>query len=671
MSAARAAARNKPVIVVKAGRGPADTAPTTSDSAALVSADMVFEAAIARAGMLRVNTLQELFLAAQTLSRFRTNNSDSITILTNGGGLGVMAADAAAHAGVALCAGSDATRLALDALLPPKQSRRNPVDIGGDAPVLRYEQVFSALAGDPANGAVLFIHAPTALVSSADIARALVPLAQHESFVPARLLACWAGDPSVQQARQIFQDAGIANFDTPEEAVRAFSMLASYRRNQTELTQAPPALLAGLRPNTAAIKAVVQTALDNGRTRLTELEVKAVLTACHIPVVQTLQTGATAQAAASAALAMGFPVVLKILSDAISHRSDVGGVALNLQDAQEVHTAAQTMLERVQRQQPQACIQGFAVQAMVRRPHAQELIVGSAIDAVFGPVILLGQGGTAAEILSDRALALPPLNLPLAQALVSRTRVSRLLAGWRDSPAADQAALHQVLIAVSQLLAEIPEIAELDINPLIVNFEGAIALDASIRLRADGPAGAKNFAIQPYPEQLEETVQWQGRELWLRPIRPEDEDLHMAFLQQLDPQDIRMRVFYSKRTMVRSELARLVQIDYAREMAFVALARKSDGQLQTLGVVRAVADPDNVDAEFGVIVRSDIKGGGLGLLLMQKMIAYSRAHGTQRLVATVLDCNDRMLKLARALGFEEVAGNKSGEGTREIFLRLT
>jgi acetyltransferase len=249
--------------------------------------------------------------------------------------------------------------------------------------------------------------------------------------------------------------------------------------------------------------------------------------------------------------------------------------------------------------------------------------------------------------------------------------VSHLLAGWRDSPAADQTALHQVLIAVSQLLAEIPEIAELDINPLIVNFEGAIALDASIRLRADGPAGAKNFAIQPYPEQLEETVQWQGSELCLRPIRPEDEDLHMAFLQQLDPQDIRMRVFYSKRTMVRSELARLVQIDYAREMAFVALARTPDGQLQTLGVVRAVADPDNVDAEFGVIVRSDIKGGGLGLLLMQKMIAYSRAHGTQRLVATVLDCNERMLKLARTLGFEEVAGNKSGDGTREIFLRLT
>jgi acetyltransferase len=670
MSAARAAARNKPVIVVKASRLPADTAPTSSDIAALVSPDMVFEAAIARAGMLRVNTLQELFLAAQTLSRLRTNSSDSITILTNGGGLGVMAADAAAHAGVALSTGSDASRLVLDALLPPKQLRRNPVDLGGDAAVLRYQQVFAALAGDPTSGTVLFIHAPTALVPSADIARALVPLAQQESFTPARLLACWAGDPSVQQARQIFQDAGIANFDTPEQAVRAFSMLVSYRRNQTELTQAPPALLAGLRPDTATIRAVVQAALDSGRTRLTEPQAKAVLAACHIPVAQTLQADATAQAAVNAAMLIGFPVVLKILSDDISDKSDVGGVALNLQDAQEVHTAAQRMLERVQRQQPQACVQGFVVQAMVRRQHAQELIVGSTIDAVFGPVILLGQGGTAAALLSDRALALPPLNLPLAQALVSRTRVSRLLAGWRDSPAADQAALHQVLIAVSQLLAEIPEIAELDINPLMVNFEGAIALDARIRLCAAGPAGAKNFAIQPYPEQLEETLQWQGRELCLRPIRPEDEALHMAFLQQLDPQDIRMRVFYSKRTMVRSELARLVQIDYAREMAFVALELAPDGQSQTLGVVRAMADPDNVDAEFGVIVRSDIKGGGLGLLLMQKMIAYSRAHGTQRLVATVLDCNDRMLKLARSLGFEVVDGNKSGDGTREIFLQL-
>ena len=671
MSAARAAARNKPVIIVKAGRSPQGQLAAASHTGALAGSDMVFDAAIDRAGMLRVNTLQELFLAAQTLSRFRTNTSDSITILTNGGGVGVMAADAAAHIGVKLAELGAATRLRLDVVLPPNWSRGNPVDIIGDAPVARYEQALKVLNEDPATGAVLFIHAPTAIVGSADIARALVPLAQPQPYAPPRLMSCWLGDSAVAQARQIFQVAGIPNFDTPEQAVRAFSMLVRYRRNQAELTEAPPALQPGAGPDTAAIKALVKAALASGREMLTEPEAKAVLDACGIPVVPTQRVEATPQAALRAACAIGFPVVLKILSDDISHKSDVGGVALNLQDEMEVREAAQTMLARVQRHHPQARIQGFTVQSMVRRRHAQEVIVGSMIDSVFGPVILFGQGGTAVEVMADRAVALPPLNVPLAKALVSRTRIARLLAGWRDTPAVDQAALHGVLVKVSQLLAEIPEIAELDINPLIVNFEGAVALDARIRLSAAAPAGENHFAIRPYPAQLEETLQWQGRTLWLRPIRPEDEALHMDFLQHLDPQDVRMRVFYSKRAMERSELARLVQIDYAREMAFVALASGPDGQPQTLGVVRAMADPDNVEAEFGVILRSELKGSGLGRLLMEKLIAYLRTQGTQRLVATVLGYNDRMLKLAKELGFEEDPAKKEADGTKGIFLRLT
>ncbi len=671
MSAARAAARNKPVIVVKAGRSPQGQLAAASHTGALAGSDLVFEAAINRAGMLRVNTLQELFLAAETLSRFRTNSDDSITILTNGGGAGVMAADAAAHFGVPLSTLSAATLKALDAVLPGNWSHANPVDIIGDAPVTRYVQALKVLTDDPTTGAVLFIHAPTAIVPSADIAQALVPLASHAPNAPARLMSCWLGDKAVARARQIFQGANIATFDTPEQSVRAFSMLARYRRNQAELTEAPPALLPGLTPDVASIKALVQAALASGREMLTEPEAKAVLDACGIPVVPTQRVDATPEAAMNAALALGFPVVLKILSDDISHKSDVGGVALNLQDAADVRDAAQTMLARVQRQHPTARLQGFTVQAMVQRRHAQELIVGSTIDPLFGPVILFGQGGTAVEVMADRSVALPPLNVPLAKALVSRTRVARLLAGWRDTPAVDEAALHGVLVAVSQLLAEIPEIAELDINPLIVNFEGAVALDARIRLSVAGPAGADHFAIRPYPAQLEETLQWQGRTVFLRPIRPEDEALHMAFLQQLAPEDVRMRVFYSKRTMERSELARLVQIDYAREMAFVAMVEGPNGQPQTLGVVRAMTDPDNVEAEFGVIVRSELKGSGLGLLLMQKMIAYLRSQGTRRLVATVLDHNERMLKLAKTLGFEDDPARQEGDDTKKIILPLT
>ena len=407
---------------------------------------------------------------------------------------------------------------------------------------------------------------------------------------------------------------------------------------------------------------------------LTEPEAKAVLGAYGIPVVATRSVGPQPSAAVGAAQAIGFPVVLKILSADISHKSDVGGVVLNLANAAAVQDAAQAMLARIRSDRPDARIDGFAVQAMVRRSHAHELIVGASIDSVFGPIILFGQGGTAVEVVADRAVALPPLNVSLARALVQRTRVAKLLKGFRDTPAADQASLHAVLVAVSQLLADVPQVAELDINPLLVNHEGAIALDARIRVSNTAPAGAQNFAIRPYPAALVETVAWQGRELTLRPIRPEDEGQHLAFLARLDPADVRMRVFYSRRSVEHSELARLTQIDYDREMAILAVAPGPDGVEQTLGVARAVADPDNIDAEFGIIVRSDLKGTGLGAVLMHKLIGTLRDHGTQRLVATVLAENQRMLALARKLGFVKSRPGPEGgtpeSGTHEIHLVL-
>ncbi len=665
MSAARAAARNKPVIVVKAGRSAQGQKAAASHTGALAGSDIVFDAAIRRAGMLRVDTLEDLFMVAETLARFRDNRGEQLAILTNGGGAGVMAADAAAQAGIGLCELGAATLERLDKQLPANWSHGNPVDIIGDAPVERYVQALQALNDDPAAGAVLFIHAPTAIVPSADIARALVPLVQ----TPPRMMGCWLGDAAVADARRIFRDAGIPTYFTPEEAVRAFAMGVSYRHNQALLMEAPPATPASAPADIAGARAMVQRVLAAGRELLTEPEAKAVLTAFGIPVAATRSAAADPDEAAASAEAIGFPVALKILSATITHKSDVGGVALNLAGPAAVRDAARAMLERVQRERPDAHIDGFTVQAMVRRAHAQELIVGASIDRVFGPVILFGQGGTAVEVMADRAVALPPLNEPLARALVSRTRVSRLLDGWRDTPPADRGALHAVLLAVSQLLVDVPELAELDINPLLVNHEGAIALDARIRVSAAGPAGAANFAVLPYPSQLVETIEWQGRRLTLRPIRPEDEAQHLEFLTHLDPEDIRMRVFYSRRSIERSELARLTQIDYAREMAFIALAPGPDGAEQTLGVVRALADPDNIDAEFGIVVRSELKGGGLGLMLMNKMINYLRGHGTRRLVATVLRENDRMLALARDLRFEESATDPAS-GTREIFLTL-
>jgi acetyltransferase len=674
MSAARAAARNKPVLVVKAGRSPQGQAAAASHTGALAGSDLVYDAAIRRAGMLRVDTLDDLFVAAETLAHLRAPprgtdlaTLERLTIVTNGGGAGVMAADAAELAGVALAPLPDAMRAALDAALPANWSHGNPVDIIGDAPVPRYVQTLQTLLADPGTGSLLFIHAPTAIVPSAEIAQALLPLA-HDA--PGRLLSCWLGNPAVQAARAAFHGAGIATYDTPEQAVRAFSLLITYRRNQAQLMQAPPAHGSPTRLDLDAVRPLIDAALAAGREWLTEPEAKALLAACGVPVVETRVTAPEAGAALVAGGAIGYPVALKILSPKITHKSDVGGVALDLEDPASLREAVFAMKKRVARLRPEAVIEGFTVQAMVQRPKAIELIVGASVDALFGPVLLFGAGGTAVEVVADRAVALPPLNAPLAYALIERTRVARLLAGWRDVPAADSDAVAGVLIALSQLLADEPRIAELDINPLLADASGVIALDARVRVSAAAPGGAAHFAIRPYPSELVETIDWQGRRLTLRPIRPEDEAQHLAFLSRLDPVDIRMRVFYSRRSIERSELARLTQIDYEREIAFIATAPIENGSgEETLGVVRATCDPDNHDAEFGIVVRSDLKGGGLGQRLMQKLIDCLRARGTHRLVATVLQENTRMLELARELGFAREE-QQPGGGTVAIELAL-
>ncbi len=670
MSAARAAARNKPVIVVKAGRSAAGQAAAASHTGALAGSDAVFDAAIARAGMLRVTSLQDLFLAAETLARFREGPSGGLIVLTNGGGAGVMAADAAAAAEVPMPAVSDDMLSRLNAVLPSNWSHANPVDIIGDAPAQRYVDALKALCADPhSDHAVLFIQAPTAIVPSTEIAQALLPLAIQ---APRRVLGCWLGDGAVAEARQVFRSAGIPDFDTPEEAVRAFSFLRTYRLHQEELLQTPPARSAARPVDLARIRTIVDDVLSSGRELLTEPEAKALLDAAGLPVVATRVVGPEADAALAAAAELGYPVALKILSHTISHKSDVGGVRLNISTDAELREACVAMLARVRELRPDADVQGFTVQRMIKLKHAHELIVGASVDPVFGPVILFGQGGTAVEVLADRALALPPLNTPLALAQIERTRVAKLLHGYRDEPAADIPAVAQVLVSVSQLLADVPEIAELDINPLLVNHEGAVALDARVRVSAKRPAGAAHFAIQPYPQHLVESWAWQGEAVTLRPIRPEDEAQHRRFLEQLDPEDIRLRVFYSRRSIEHSELARLTQIDYAREMAFIATRPTSEDGEETLGTVRATVDPDNQTAEFGVIVRSDLKGSGLGHRLMTKMIEHLRARGTHRLVGTVLRENKGMLELSHNLGFQEGAnpGDPDDRGTRFVSLDL-
>jgi acetyltransferase len=678
MSAARAAARNKPVLVVKAGRSAPGQVAAATHTGRLAGADLVFDAAIRRAGMLRVDTLQDLFIAAEALAQRRGSlaggNSvaralrlERLTLLGNGGGAGVMAADAAAAAGLELAPLTPATRAALDALLPADWSHGNPVDIRGDAPVERYVQTLQTLLADPDSGTVLLLHAPMARVDPAEVARALLPLAERE---PQRLVSCWLGRPWVAEARQIFRDAGLPSYDTPEQAVRACALLATFRRNQDQLMQMPSARTAQAEPDLARVRELVDAALAGGREQLTEPESLQLLQAAGVPVVPGRVSAATPADAVRVAQELGFPVVLKILSPQVLHKSDVGGVALQLDDELDVHQAAQAMLARVKRLRPQAELQGFNVQAMVRRPNAVELIVGSHIDPLFGPVILFGAGGTAVEVVADRAVALPPLNATLADALIARTRVARLLGGWRDVPAAHHAALVQVLTGLSQLLAEEPRIAGIDVNPLLADAQGVLALDARVRVSAQAPGGAARFAIRPYPSEQVETINWREQPLVLRPIRPEDGVQHLAFLERLDPGDIRMRIFYSRRSIERSELARLTQVDFERELAYIATRPiPGGGGDETLAVVRAVIDPDNVDAEFGIVVRSDLKGGGLGRILMEKLIRHLRERGTQRLLATVLAENRRMLELAHELGFVRLP-LVPGEDTVDVALTL-
>jgi acetyltransferase len=666
MSAARAAARSKPTLVLKAGRMPEGARAAASHTGALAGSDDVYDAAIRRAGMLRVLTTEDLFAAVETLARARPQAGERLVIMTNGGGPGVMATDALVCAKGSLASLGGETLGRLDAVLPSTWSRANPVDIIGDAPAERYRQTLEILLQDPQTDAVLFIHAPTAIVPSAEIARAIAPLARAASR---NVLACWLGGDAVEEARRICSEAGIPTYPTPEDAVSAFLQIVQYRRNQNLLMQVPPAADTDGGADRGRARAIIADVLGMGRKILTEPEAKTVLSAYGIPVVETRTASGIEQAAAAAA-EIGFPVAVKILSPDITHKTDVGGVALDLDSLEAVRAATGRMLKRVAELHPGARIDGFSVQQMARRPEAHELIIGVATDPVFGPVILFGQGGIAVEVTADHAVALPPLNVVLARDLVSRTRVSKLLAGYRNRAPADMDAIVATLMRISQLVADIPELVELDINPLLADSAGAIVLDARIRVAlADKSASTLDrFAIRPYPGQLEERIEWGGGSLLLRPIRPEDGPAHVAFFEALSEDDVRYRMFVRMRELQPSQLARFTQIDYDREMAFIATRSGAGGVDETVGVARVVADPDNIQAEFAVTVRSDLKGHGLGQILMEKLIAYCRSRGTREIVGEALPQNTRVIRLVRKLGFSVTPS--PAEGTVHFSLPL-
>ncbi len=666
MSAARAVARLKPVIVIKSGRHPAAARAAASDTGVVAGRDTVYDAAFRRAGMLRVNDIGGLFGAVESMAQGHSPSGDRITVLTNGGGVGAMAVDALMDHGGRLADLSEETIAALDEILPPTWSRGNPVDIIGDASPERYGKSLDILLKDKGTNAVLVLNCPTAIASGEDAARAVIETVAGKKRC---VLTSWLGENAAAGARRMFAEQRIPTYYTPERAIRAFVDMVNYERNQEALTETPPSVPEDFAPDTAAARAVIEKALDDGREWLGELEALAVLGAYGIPVMPT-HSAEDPQAAAAVADRLDGPVVLKILSPNIVHKSDVGGVTIDLRSPAAVRVAAETMMERVLTAMPEARIDGFIVQAMVERPDAFELTCGVIEDPKFGPVILFGHGGMASEIIEDTALALPPLNLRLAHDAMARTRVHSLLQGFRGRrPAAvDDVAL--TLIKISQLVIDFGEVFELDINPLLADDSGVMALDARIRVRRSTQPPAKRLAIRPYPKDLEETLSLpDGRTLLLRPVRPEDEPAVHELFSHLSPEAIRMRFFAPKSTLSHQLAARLTQIDYDREMALVLVEPGIPGKSQMYGAVRIIADPDGDKAEFATTIRSDMAGMGLGPMLMQRIIDYGRAHGIKEIFGEVLRENKPMLKVCERLGFSRKA-NLDEPGVVEVKLPL-
>ncbi len=659
MSAARSAARTKPVIAVKAGRSGVAARAAASHTGALAGQDSVYDAALRRAGILRVEELEDLFGAAQALAHIRPLASDRLAILTNGGGAGVLAADALSLTSTRFADLSEETLAELDEVLPPTWSHDNPVDIIGDADAARYERSLHALIRDPGTDAVLVMNCPTGLASSADIAQAVVNV-HNETANGARrskpILATWLGEANAQVGRTTMAPAGIPVYRTPAQAVRGFAYLAEQSKAQKALMRTPPSEPGDFEPDRNAARATLTQALDEGRPWLNEPEAKSVLRAYGIPTVDTRIAGSAEQAAELAAgmLADTSAVVLKILSPDITHKSDVGGVRLNIATPEEARDAAEAMIAQAKAQVPLARIEGVVVQPMIYRPDAHELILGLADDAVFGPVVLFGAGGTSVEAVRDKAVALPPLDLTLAQDLISETRISRLLDGYRHRPAADRGAIALALVRLAQLAADMPEIRELDINPLLADETGVIALDARVAVKPAkpvSPGGNPRFALRPYPSAWDRTIEVKSTVIRVRPIRPDDEKLYDKFLSNITPQDLRYRFFgLSMMNPTHEQIARFTQIDYARAMAFVAIDVAS-GDL--FGVSRLAANPDYTDAEFAVVVRSDLQGRGIGWTLMQTLIEYAREEPIGTLYGDVLRWNSGMLRLCRNLGFKE------------------
>jgi acetyltransferase len=649
VSSLRAAARVKPVILMKVGRHPAGSRAAVSHTGAIVGRDDIFDAVARRTGAVRVQSVRELVAAAQALAAHVKPIGERLAIITNGGGPGVIAADRAGDLGIPLAQLSKDTIAKLQSALPPTWSQGNPVDLIGDASADRYRTAVAACLEDAGVDGLVVLLTPQAMTQAQDAAEAVIEAAKAATKP---VVTSWMGEASVAAARRQLRHAGLPSFRGPEEAVETFSHLASFYRHQQNLLQAPAPLADDRLPDVAAARDLARTALAQGRNVLSATESKALLAAFRIPVAHSVVVTNEEEAAGAAAV-VRYPVAMKIDSPQIAHKSDVGGVRLGIANAVAVKAAFREMMQSVKRHRPDAHIRGVSIEPMVSRSHARELMAGILRDPIFGPAIIFGAGGVAIEILHDRTVALPPLNTVLIADMIRGTRVARMLGDFRNLPAVDYGALESVLLRVSEIACELPEIEELDINPLVADEQGAIAIDARVVLRDPGAMRNRyaHLAIHPYPAELATTLELaDGSRLKLRPIRPEDAELEKAFVAGLSDRSMRLRFLSGLRTLTPQMLARFTQIDYDREMAFIAVEGEPS-RPREVGVCRYIALPDGETCEFAIVVADEWQSRGLGRRMMARLMEVAAARGLKTMIGYVAAENAGMLDLCAGLGF--------------------
>jgi acetyltransferase len=645
MSGLRAASRMKPVIVVKGGRYAQGVRAAHSHTGALVGDDDVFDAALRRSGVVRVLTLEQLFSAVHVFSSAKRTEGNKLAIITNGGGAGVLAVDRAAELNVCFPNLSEKTVIELNQVLPKTWSHQNPIDIIGDATSERYHEVIKICLNDTNIDGLLIILTPVAMTEPLLVAKQVISDAKKNKKP---ILVCWMGGNHVQSSKNLFAKHQIPYFETPEEAVEAFSYLAEYQRNQQLLDQVPTCSISHPQPDMNKIDLVIRTAQSENRLYLTMVESKTILNAFGITTTNTISVK-SAEEALVAAKSLKLPLVMKINSPDITHKQDVNGVRLGISHFETVGNLFNQMIADAKHYQPTAKILGVTIEPMLQDRNNRELMIGVVHDKVFGPVISLGMGGSLVEIIRDRAIALPPLNSIIVKQLIARTRLAKLLETFRNKDKINQDILINVLLKVSEMICALPYIQEMDINPLIINDKEAIVVDARITINEAKPSKTPyaHMAICPYPNYLISTcILKNGVEVTIRPICPEDATLEQDFVHQLSSQSRYFRFMGNMQELSLEMLIRFTQIDYDREMALVATSKEI-----IIGIVRYITNPDFQTCEFAIVVADAWQGKGLGYQLMNHLIKIAKERGLMVMSGTIFSSNASMLSLVKALGF--------------------